>query len=403
MAKSSKECCQARDAAGCEGMGDLLADHPDGPRHRQILASEMFAALVLDQAQDAIVACDSSGQVISANRAAEQLCGANPLFQFFDAVFPLRRMIGPNPDDPRHAELAAEMPLFPMASTVQFLRGIEAVFLRNDGTRADLLLSVGQLLSAEQAAIGIVVTMTDVSDRKRAEEALRKSAEELARSNADLQQFAFAASHNLMEPLRTVGGFVQLLERKYGDRLDAEAHTFIQFAVDGIKRMETLIRDLLAYSRVNTRGKELAPTDAAVALSEALGNLHASIVEATAEISCGELPTVRADSSQLTQLFQNLLGNAVKFRGEAPPKIEVGAARDGGFWRFSVRDNGIGIDPKFYSAVFEPFRSLHTKKQYPGTGIGLATCKKIVERHGGRIWVESQLGEGATFHFTLPI
>jgi light-regulated signal transduction histidine kinase (bacteriophytochrome) len=237
---------------------------------------------------------------------------------------------------------------------------------------------------------------------RRAEEALRKTAEELARSNADLQEFAFAASHDLQEPLRTVGGFVQLLQRKYGHRLDAEAQTFIQYAVEGVERMETLIKDLLTYSRVNTHGKELTPTDAGVAFNAALGNLHALIVETAAEISCGELPTVRADASQLIQLFQNLLGNALKFRGEAPPKIEVAARRDGDFWQFSIRDNGIGIDPKFHNTIFDAFRSLHTRKKYPGTGIGLATCKKIVERHGGRIWVESKLGQGATFHFTLP-
>jgi light-regulated signal transduction histidine kinase (bacteriophytochrome) len=241
------------------------------------------------------------------------------------------------------------------------------------------------------------------ASHRRAEEALRKSVEELARSNADLQEFAFAASHDLQEPLRTVGGFVQLLQRKYGHRLDAEAQTFIQYAVEGVQRMETLIKDLLTYSRVNTHGKELTPTDAGVAFNAALGNLHALIVETTAEISRGELPTVRADASQLIQLFQNLLGNALKFRSEAPPKIDVSARREGNFWQFSIRDNGIGIEPKFHNTVFEAFRSLHTRKKYPGTGIGLATCKKIIERHGGRIWVESKLGEGATFHFTLPV
>jgi light-regulated signal transduction histidine kinase (bacteriophytochrome) len=239
--------------------------------------------------------------------------------------------------------------------------------------------------------------------RRQAEEARRRSAEELARSNADLQEFAFAASHDLQEPLRTVGGFVGLLQRKYGDRLDAEAQTFIQYAVDGVQRMEGLLRDLLAYSRVNTHAKELTSTDSGVAVREALRNLRTLIVETAAEISCDELPTVCGDASQLVQLFQNLLGNALKFRGEAPPKIEVIVRRDGEFWQFSIGDNGIGIDPKFHKTIFEAFRSLHTRKKYPGAGIGLAICKKIVERHGGRIWVESRLGEGATFHFTLPM
>ena len=427
LCRQLTESREALDAVRCEGAEAV--EHPDGPRdctlsgpdapyrmmveelqegtaherHQEIVASETFAMSIVDQAQDAIVVCDLSGQVIRANHAAERLCGANPLLRAFDEVFPLRRKIGPSSADPKRGEPDAEMPLFPLASTVNFLREIEAVFHRKDGSRADLLLSVGRLLSAEQKAIGIVVTMTDVTDRRRAEEALRKSAEELARSNADLQQFASAASHDLQEPLRTVSGFIQLLQQKYGDHLDAEAEIFIQYAVEGVQRMETLIRDLLAYSRVGTRAKELTPTNAGAAFAEALSNLLASIAESAAEISCGELPTIRADSSQLVQLFQNLLGNAIKFRAEAPPKIEVTACRDGDFWQFSVRDNGIGIDPKFHATVFEPFRSLHTKKKYPGSGIGLATCKKIVERHGGQIWVESKLGEGATFLFTLPI
>ncbi len=418
LCRQLAESREALDAVRCEGVDAVDHSHEtraytrssDTPYRMMveelqegIVASETFAMSIVDQAQDAIVVCDLSGQVIRANHAAERLCGVNPLSRPFDAVFPLHRKSGLSSGDPSHAEPDVETPLFPLASTAQFLRGIEAVVHRKDGSRADLLVSVGRLLSVKRKAIGTVVTMTDVTDRRRAEEALRRSAQELARSNADLQQFASVASHDLQEPLRTVSGFVQLLQQKYGDRLDAEAKTFIHYALEGVQRMETLIRDLLAYSRIRTRAKEAAPTDAAAALSVALGNLHASIAESAAEISCGELPIVRADASQLVQLFQNLLGNAVKFRAEAPPKIEATACRDGDFWRFSVRDNGIGIDPKFHGTVFEPFRSLHTKTKYPGSGIGLATCKKIVERHGGRIWVESKLGEGATFHFTLPI
>jgi signal transduction histidine kinase len=239
--------------------------------------------------------------------------------------------------------------------------------------------------------------------RKQAEEALQKSAEELTRSNRELNQFSSVVSHDLQEPLRTVRGFVQLLEKKYAKQLDAEADSFIEYAVDGTKRMETLIKDLLAYSRVGTRSKEPVPIDAGAALRQALDNLRASIQEAGAEVTQGQLPTVRADPSQLPQLFQNLLGNAIKFRGQAPPQIHVEACRDGHCWLFSVRDNGIGIDPRLHTEVFEVFRRLHTQKQYEGTGIGLAICKKIVDRHGGRIWVESQPGEGATFSFTLPM
>ena len=209
-------------------------------------------------------------------------------------------------------------------------------------------------------------------------------------------------SHDLQEPLRTVTGFVQLLQKKYEDRLDSDADQYIAFAVDGAKRMETLIKDLLAYSRIGARGQEPAPTDAGAALQRALDNLQTSIQESAAEITHGELPTVRADGTQLAQLFQNLIGNALKFRGAAPPKIHVDARREENVWHFSVRDNGIGIDSKHQDRIFLIFQRLHSRQQYPGTGIGLAICKRIVDRHGGRIWVESEPGQGATFHFTIP-
>ena len=190
----------------------------------------------------------------------------------------------------------------------------------------------------------------------------------MARSNKDLEQFASVASHDLQEPLRTVTGFVQLLQKKYADRLDAEADQYIGFAVDGAKRMETLIKDLLAYSRVGTRGKELTPTDAGAALRRALDNLQTSIQETAAEITHGELPTVQADGTQLAQLFQNLIGNALKFRGEAPPKIHVDACRKDDHWQFSVRDNGIGIDPKYQDRIFQIFQRLHTRTTISGHG-----------------------------------
>ncbi|MFZ1934479.1 MAG: PAS domain S-box protein [Thermoguttaceae bacterium] len=246
-------------------------------------------------------------------------------------------------------------------------------------------------------------SVRDISDRKRSEESLRRAAQELERSNKDLEQFASVASHDLQEPLRTVSGFVQLLQSKYAGQLDAEADTFIKYAVDGAKRMETLIRDLLAYARVTSRSGEMVSTDAGAALRQALDNLQASIQEKGAEIVHGELPIVRADAAQLAQLFQNLIGNALKFRSEAPPEIHVDACREADYWRFSVRDNGIGIDARFQDHIFEMFHRLHSRQQYDGSGIGLAICKKIVDRHGGRIWVESEPGQGATFHFTIAI
>ena len=342
--------------------------------------------------------CDPSGRVIRANQAAERLGGANPLLQPFYAAFPLRRAIEAGPADPlRHAELS----LIPLASGVHFLRGVEASLVRADGRRVEMLLSAGQLLDFDRKALGTVITMTDITERKRAEEAMRKTAEELARSNRELEQFAYVTSHDLQEPLRTVSSFVQLLQKKYENRLDAEADTFIGYAVDGARRMQALIQDLLAYARIG-RGRKPAPTDASGALRQALGNLNESIQQAAAEITHAELPILPVDRSQLVQLFQNLLGNAIKFRSAAPPKIHVNARREGDDWQFSVRDNGIGIDPRQHDEIFEVFRRLHSREKYDGTGIGLAICKKIVDRHGGRIWVESEPGQGATFHFTIP-
>lgn len=199
-----------------------------------------------------------------------------------------------------------------------------------------------------------------------------------------------------------VTGFTQLLARRYQDRLDKDAHEFIALAVDGATRMQRLIQGLLAYSRVSTRGADLAPTDAGAAVQAALRNLQAACQESGAEVTAEPLPTVKADATQLTQLLQNLIGNALKFRGEAPPRVHVTATPQPGTWLFAVQDNGIGIAPEYFARIFGIFQRLHTTDRYPGTGIGLALCQRIVERHGGRIWVESTPGQGATFYFTLP-
>ena len=235
-----------------------------------------------------------------------------------------------------------------------------------------------------------------------ADEGRCQMTEELARSNADLEQFAYVASHDLQEPLRMVSSFLQLLHTRYETQLDENARSYIDFSVDGAKRMTHLIQDLLAYSRVERKGNKLRPTDAGAALDGALANLRGSIQESCATIIRDDLPTVVADPTQLMQLFQNLIGNAIKFRVEGRPcQVHVGAKKDAGQWLFSVRDNGIGIPPEQSERVFVIFQRLHGRKEYPGTGIGLAICKKIVERHGGKIWVESTPGSGAAFHFTI--
>ena len=199
-----------------------------------------------------------------------------------------------------------------------------------------------------------------------------------------------------------VTSYTQLLAKRYQGRLDSDADEFISYAVDGGARMQMLISDLLEYSRVDTRSREFEPTDCEVVVDGVLNNLRGAIEESDAVVTHDPLPTVRADASQLGQLLQNLIGNAVKYRNERTPEVHIGAEQEDGDWRFSVRDNGIGIDPQYHDRIFAIFQRLHTKGEYPGTGIGLAICKKIVERHGGRIWVESEPGESATFNLTIP-
>jgi PAS domain S-box-containing protein len=250
--------------------------------------------------------------------------------------------------------------------------------------------------------IGLVGLSHDITERKRQEEEAKRNATELARSNAELEQFAYVASHDLQEPLRAVASCVQLLQKRYGGKLDARADEFISHAVEGTKRMQALITDLLAYSRVGTHVHPFEEVEIAEVLAEALANLTFAIQESGAVVLPGQLPKLTVDGSQLTQVFQNLIGNAIKFRGERSPEIRITADHRGSDWVFSVADNGIGIEPQYFERVFRVFQRLHTRARYPGTGIGLAICKKIVERHGGTIWIESKPGEGTTFFFTLP-
>jgi signal transduction histidine kinase len=242
----------------------------------------------------------------------------------------------------------------------------------------------------------------DIARRQRAEARLIQQAQELARSNAELEQFASVASHDLQEPLRVVISYLQLLAENYHGRLDADADEFIAYAVDGAQRMQQLIVDLLAYSRAGTRSTEFAPTACEQVLARVLVDLHMAIAESGAVVTHGPLPTVQADATQLGQVLQNLLGNALKFRSTQPPRIHVAAEKRGTEWTFMVRDNGIGLEPIYAERIFGLFQRLHSRTAYPGTGMGLAICKKIIERHGGRIWVESEPGYGATFFFTLP-
>ncbi len=279
--------------------------------------------------------------------------------------------------------------------------GQECLFQRKNGEVFTGIFSAQIILLGQVPCV--LSSISDITERKEAEEALLQVTEELKRSNADLESFAYVVSHDLQEPLRMVTSYLQLLEKRYKDRLDGDALEFIHFAVDGASRMRTLIHGLLTYSRVGTRGRDLQSTEIGTVIQRVLATLKSAADETNAKITFDPMPTIMADATQMEQLLQNLIGNAIKFHGKDAPKIHIGAEENKEYWVFSVRDNGIGIDPQFFDRVFVIFQRLHNREKYEGTGIGLAISKRIVERHGGRIWIESEPGKGSTFYFTLPI
>ena len=255
----------------------------------------------------------------------------------------------------------------------------------------------------EQIRLREMKLNTEIAEHKSAEEALAEKAQDLARSNAELEQFAYAASHDLQEPLRMVASYVQLLERRYKGRLDSEADEFIAYAVEGATRMKRLINDLLAISLVGGGDREMKNLDMEAILTLVLAKMQETIKESAAIITHDPLPAIVANNTEMVRLFEHLLDNALKFHGEAPPCVHIGAERTKNDCLFSVRDNGIGIEPAYFDKIFRLFQRLNSREEYPGTGIGLAECKKIVERHGGKIWLESEPGKGTTFYFTLPV
>jgi signal transduction histidine kinase len=272
-------------------------------------------------------------------------------------------------------------------------------------------LAIAAIMAVLSATVLIEASVLNRIDdkQKKAQQAveqfnavLKESAEDLASSNRDLEHFAYVASHDLQEPLRAVSGCVQVLQKRYQGKLDERADELIAHTVDGVSRMQGLIKDLLTYSQVGTRGKAFGAADGNAIFQQALANVEVAVTETRAAVTHDDLPLVRADAAQLAQVFQNLLSNALKFHGPEQPRIHVGVRRHGHHWQFRVQDNGIGIQPEYFDRIFILFQRLHTRNVYPGTGIGLAICKKIVERHGGRIGVESEPGKGSTFFFTIP-
>jgi PAS domain S-box-containing protein len=350
---------------------------------------------LLEAAPDAMVVVNQVGEIVLLNVQAEKQFGYRRdelLGQKVKNIIPegfAERLIADG------TRTAAE------ALAQQIGTGIELIGRRKDGSEFPIEIMLSPLESPE----GILVTaaIRNITERKRAEQHLVKTVAELNRSNDELQQFAYVASHDLQEPLRMVASYTQLLAERYKGRLDSDADEFIAYAVDGSNRMQVLIQDLLAYSRAGTNGKALRKISSDNALTEALANLRATIQESGAVVTHDSLPLITTDGTQLAQIFQNLVGNAIKYRSAAVPNVHISAVKNGGNeWIFSVRDNGLGIDPQYFDRIFVLFQRLHGQTEFKGTGIGLAICKKMLERLGGRIWVESQPEKGSTFHFALP-
>jgi PAS domain S-box-containing protein len=349
---------------------------------------------LLEAAPDAMVVVNQHGAIVLLNLQAEKQFGYlddELVGQQVTVIIPegfAERLVADG------ARSAAE------ALAQQIGTGIELIARRKDGSAFPIELMLSPLENAD----GILVTaaIRDISVRRKAEENLAHKIAELNRSNEELGQFAYLASHDLQEPLRMVASYTQLLARRYKGKLDSDADEFIAFAVDGAIRMQRLIQDLLAYSRVSRVAQDLLPTSGEGALHQALMNLQGAITDAGASVTHGPLPMVLADEGQLIQLFQNLVGNAIKYKGSEAPVIHVSAAPvNAERWMFSVQDNGLGIEPRYFERIFGMFQRLHKREDFAGTGIGLAICKKIAEQHGGAITVQSALGKGSNFQFDL--
>ncbi len=349
---------------------------------------------VVEAAPNAMVMADRDGRIVLVNAQTEKLFGYSreELFgKTIETLVPERFRAA------HHGYRAAySNDLQPRPMGI----GRDLYALRKDGSEFPVEIGLNPVKTSEE--IFVLAAIADITERKRSEQELLRRTEELARSNYDLEQFAYVASHDLQEPLRAVAGPLQLLQRRYQGQLDARAEEFIAHAVGGATRMQKLIDDLLAYSRVGRSGAAHELTECAEALDQALKSLSVVLQESGAQINRGQLPAVLAIPTQLTLLFQNLVGNALKFRfKDRPVRIDIGAQRQGNDWVISVTDNGIGIEPQYFERIFLIFQRLHSRADYPGTGMGLALCKRIVEQHGGHIWVESVPGSGATFFFTL--
>ncbi|MBA3994392.1 MAG: PAS domain-containing sensor histidine kinase [Cyanobacteria bacterium DS2.3.42] len=351
--------------------------------------------ITIEAAPSGMLMVDHQGKIVLVNSQVERLFG----YSRQELLGQLIEILVPAGVRPKHPELRTGFFKDPHARAMGVGRDLYGV--RKDGSEVPVEIGLNPLMA--QGERFVLASIVDITERKKAEELLQEKLLELERSNEDLQQFAYVCSHDLQEPLRVISNYTQLLAKRYmGKTLDEDAHEFIDFTLDATKRMHQLINDLLLYSRVETKGRGFVTVDMNEIVEMALSNLSVAIQECDAKIEFNNLPSVRGDSSQLIQLFQNLVGNALKFRSDKPPVVRITSSPQGDMHRFTVSDNGIGFDMKYSDRIFIIFQRLHVRETYEGSGIGLAVCKKIVERHNGRLSAESTVGNGASFHFTLP-
>jgi PAS domain S-box-containing protein len=354
----------------------------------------LLLSAIVDSSDDAIVSKNLDGIITSWNHGAERLFG----YTAAEAVGnPVTILIPPD----RQQEEPGILARLRRGERVDHF---ETIRRRKDGTQLDISLTISPVRDRTGKIVGASKIARDITERKKAEAARKRVTDDLRLANEDLEQFAFSASHDLQEPLRSVKIYSELLAQECRDVVDDEARQYLGFVRDGATRMEMLVRDLLSYTQVAKFEKPEEPFDAGAALAATLSGLSGIIAETGAHITAGPLPTLSVHGTHLQQLFQNLIGNAIKYRTpERPPVIHIAASRQGLCWTFDISDNGIGIDPEYKENIFGLFKRLHTSDEYSGTGIGLAICRRIVDRYHGRIWVESELGQGSTFRFTLPI
>lgn len=362
--------------------------------NQSLKSTQAVLRTLLDESANFIGLMRTDGTLIDANRTA---------LEFIDATAE-QVLYKPFVDTPwwQHStELQTKLRESIELAAGGQLAGFEATHVSHQGECVSFQFTLKPVKDDSGDVIYLIPEGVDISQHKQREQQLSRLISEVETSNQELEQFAYVASHDLQEPLRKIASYAQLFKEEYGANLNAEAEDYLNVVMDGAKRLKILIADLLSFSRIATQGKALGPTNAATCLLEAIGNLEMAIDECSAEITYDHLPVVEADKSQLTMLFQNLVGNAVKYRRDAAPRIHVGVRDLGSIIEISVSDNGIGIDQQFYDRIFQIFQRLHNRREYSGTGIGLAICKRIVERFGGKIWLESTVGAGSTFFFTL--